>query len=111
MAIPAGLQLRSMGAQTQQLGTQARAMPALQQLALTHAGGEHVGLLSAGAAASNMDRLSGIISNLKDQATDFYNRIADAGALEYVKGQLKQRLEQQRVEKHMSELRSKATVK
>ena len=32
MAIPAGLQLRSMGAQMQQLGTQARAMPALQQL-------------------------------------------------------------------------------
>ena len=32
MALPAGLQLRGMGAQMQALGTQARAMPALQQL-------------------------------------------------------------------------------
>ncbi|TXI34776.1 MAG: hypothetical protein E6Q69_03245 [Aquipseudomonas alcaligenes] len=51
---------------------------------------KEIGNLSAGAAAANMDRLSGIISNLKDQATDFYNRIANAGALEYVKDQLKQ---------------------
>lgn len=51
---------------------------------------KEIGRLSAGAAESNMDRLSGIISNLKDQATDFYNRIANAGALEYVKGQLKE---------------------
>ncbi len=51
---------------------------------------KEIGNLSAGAAEANMDRLSGIISNLKDQATDFYNRIANAGALEYVKDQLKQ---------------------
>ncbi|MDD0843366.1 tape measure protein [Pseudomonas sp. Gutcm_11s] len=49
---------------------------------------KEIGRLSAGAAESNMDRLSGIISTLKDQVTDFYNRIANAGALEYVKGQL-----------------------
>lgn len=51
---------------------------------------KEIGRLSAGAAESNMDRLSGIISNLKDQVTDFYDRISKAGALEYVKGELKQ---------------------
>ena len=39
------------------------------------------------------------------------SRPLKAPAFDEVKGQLKQRLEQQRVEKHMSELRSKATVK
>lgn len=51
---------------------------------------KEIGKSSTGAAEAGMSRLSGIISNLKDQATDFYNRIANAGALEYVKGQLKQ---------------------
>ena len=39
------------------------------------------------------------------------SRPLKAPAFDEVKGQLKQRLEQQRVEKHMAELRSKATVK
>lgn len=43
---------------------------------------------SAGAAAANMSRLSGLISNLQDTATNFLNRIAKSGALEYVKGRL-----------------------
>ncbi|MDG9925432.1 MULTISPECIES: tape measure protein [unclassified Pseudomonas] len=51
---------------------------------------KEIGRLSEGAAESNMGRLSGIISNLKDQVTDFYDRISKAGALEYVKGELKQ---------------------
>ena len=49
-----------------------------------------IGKSSNGAAEAGMSRLSGIISNLKDQATDFYNRIADAGALDFVKGKLKE---------------------
>ena len=51
---------------------------------------KEIGNLSAGSAEANMGRLSGIISNLKDQVTDFYDRISKAGALEYVKGELKQ---------------------
>lgn len=43
---------------------------------------------SAGAAAANMSRLSGLISNLQDTATNFLNRIAKSGALDYVKGRL-----------------------
>ncbi|WP_160286545.1 tape measure protein [Pseudomonas knackmussii] len=43
---------------------------------------------SAGAAAANMSRLSGLISNLEDTATNFLNRIAKSGALDYVKGRL-----------------------
>lgn len=51
---------------------------------------KEIGRLSEGAAESNMDRLAGIVSNLKDQVTDFYDRISKAGALDYVKDQLKQ---------------------
>ncbi|WP_313128183.1 tape measure protein [Stutzerimonas nitrititolerans] len=47
-----------------------------------------IGKSADGAATANMRRLSGIMSNLADTATDFYNRIANAGALEYVKGRL-----------------------
>ncbi|WP_312388383.1 tape measure protein [Stutzerimonas nitrititolerans] len=47
-----------------------------------------IGKSADGAAAANMGRLSGIMSNLADTATDFYNRIANAGALEHVKGRL-----------------------
>lgn len=47
-----------------------------------------IGKSADGAAAANMSRLTGIMSNLGDVATDFYNRIANAGALDYVKGRL-----------------------
>lgn len=47
-----------------------------------------MGKSADGAAAENMSRLSGLMSNLADTATDFYNRIANAGALDYVKGRL-----------------------
>lgn len=43
---------------------------------------------SAGAAAANMSRLTGLVSNLEDTAANFLNRIAKSGALEYVKGRL-----------------------
>ncbi|WP_371369955.1 tape measure protein [Pseudomonas sp. QL9] len=45
---------------------------------------------SAGAAAANMSRLSGLISNLQDTATNFLNRIAKSGALDFVKGKLEE---------------------
>lgn len=51
---------------------------------------KEIGKSSTGAAEAGMSRLSGIVSNLKDQFTDFLNRIANAGALEYVKNQLTQ---------------------
>ncbi|SDH49569.1 tape measure protein [Pseudomonas panipatensis] len=47
-----------------------------------------MGRSSAGAAAANMSRLTGLVSNLQDTATNFLNRIAKAGALDYVKGRL-----------------------
>ncbi|WP_325437558.1 tape measure protein [Pseudomonas nitroreducens] len=49
---------------------------------------EEMGRSSAGAAEANMRRLSGLISNLQDTATNFLNRIAKAGALEHVKQRL-----------------------
>ncbi|XEG73335.1 tape measure protein [Pseudomonas sp. abacavir_1] len=49
---------------------------------------EEMGRSSAGAAAANMSRLTGLVSNLQDTATNFLNRIAKAGALDYVKGRL-----------------------
>ena len=39
-----------------------------------------MGRSSAGAAAANMSRLTGLVSNLQDTATNFLNRIAKAGA-------------------------------
>ena len=47
-----------------------------------------IGQGSAGAAAANMSRLSGIVSNLRDTFSDFLDRIASSGALDYVKAQL-----------------------
>lgn len=41
-----------------------------------------------GAASQQMKTLSGLVSNLKDQATEFLNRIANAGVLDYFKAQL-----------------------
>lgn len=49
---------------------------------------EEMGRSSAGAAEANMRRLSGLISNLQDTATNFLNRIAKAGALDHVKQRL-----------------------
>lgn len=50
---------------------------------------DQMGSSSAGAAEANMSRLSGLVSNLQDTATSFLDRIAKAGALDYVKGRLK----------------------
>lgn len=47
-----------------------------------------LGKSADGAAAAGMSRLSGLLSNLGDTATNFYTRIANAGALDYVKGKL-----------------------
>lgn len=49
---------------------------------------EEMGRSSAGAAEANMRRLTGLVSNLQDTATNFLNRIAKAGALDHVKGRL-----------------------
>lgn len=53
---------------------------------------KEIGASAEGAAAENMGRLSGLMSNLADTATDFYNRIAQAGALDYVKGRFQELL-------------------
>lgn len=47
-----------------------------------------IGKAAEGAAAANMSRLTGIVSNLRDVAADFLDRIAKSGALDYVKQQL-----------------------
>ena len=47
-----------------------------------------IGKSANGAAAANMGRLSGIVSNLKDQLQLFLNEIAESGALDYAKQQL-----------------------
>ncbi|MCM2317877.1 MAG: tape measure protein [Pseudomonas sp.] len=47
-----------------------------------------LGKSADGAAAEGMSRLSGLMSQLSDTAGDFYKRIANAGALDYVKGKL-----------------------
>lgn len=47
-----------------------------------------IGKASEGSAAANMSRLTGIVSNLRDVAADFLDRIAKSGALDYVKQQL-----------------------
>ncbi|GAB3469361.1 tape measure protein [Azotobacter salinestris] len=52
-----------------------------------------LGKTAEGAAEAGMSRLSGQLSQLGDVAQDFYNRIAKAGALDYVKGKLKELLE------------------
>ncbi|NHN78454.1 tape measure protein [Azotobacter chroococcum] len=47
-----------------------------------------LGKSAEGQALSAMSRLSGQLSQLKNAAQDFYDRIAKAGALDYVKGKL-----------------------
>jgi tape measure domain-containing protein len=47
-----------------------------------------LGKSAEGQALSAMSRLSGQLSQLKNAAQDFYDRIAQAGALDYVKGKL-----------------------
>jgi len=49
---------------------------------------KEIGSAAEGSAAANMTRLTGIVSNLKDVASDFLDRIARSGAMEYVKEQL-----------------------
>jgi len=47
-----------------------------------------IGKSAEGAAAANMGRLSGLVSNLKDQFQLFLNEVAESGALDYAKQQL-----------------------
>ena len=47
-----------------------------------------IGKSAEGAAAANMGRLTGLVSNLKDQWQLFLNQVADSGALDYAKSQL-----------------------
>lgn len=49
---------------------------------------QEIGSSSAGAAADNMSLLSGLMSNMADRWELFKKSIADAGWLDYVKGQL-----------------------
>ncbi|MGM8936438.1 tape measure protein [Pseudomonas neustonica] len=49
---------------------------------------KEIGAAADGSAAANMTRLTGIVSNLRDVAADFLDRIARSGAMEYVKQQL-----------------------
>ena len=49
---------------------------------------KEIGAAADGSAAANMTRLTGIVSNLRDVAGDFLDRIAKNGALDYVKRQL-----------------------
>lgn len=48
-----------------------------------------IGNSAEGAAAKNMSLLAGYVSNLKDRWTAFVNEIAQSGALDYAKEQLK----------------------
>lgn len=49
---------------------------------------EQIAKDAKGAAADNMGTLSGLISNAKDNLTQFYNQIAESGALDWLKEQL-----------------------
>ena len=49
---------------------------------------QEMGKASEGAASASMGRLSGLVSNLKDQWDQFLNLIAQSGALDYAKEQL-----------------------
>ena len=49
---------------------------------------ETMGEQNAGAAARNMETLSGLMSNLKDSWEGFLNTIANSGAMDTVRGQL-----------------------
>ena len=50
---------------------------------------DEIGKSSAGAAAENMSLLSGYVSNLKDNWQNFLDEVAQSGALQYAKDQLK----------------------
>lgn len=50
---------------------------------------DEMGRSAEGAAADNMGTLTGLVSNLSDTWSDFLNRIAKSGALDYAKEQLK----------------------
>jgi tape measure domain-containing protein len=50
---------------------------------------DEIGKSSAGAAAENMSLLSGYVSNLKDSWQNFLDEVAQSGALDYAKDQLK----------------------
>lgn len=63
-----------------------------------------IGKASDGAAAQSMGRLSGLVSNLKDQWAQFFNLIAESGALDYAKGQLQLLLDK------IKELKSNGTL-
>ncbi len=49
---------------------------------------DEIGRGASGAAAANMSTLSGLTSQLSDSWQSFLSRIADSGALDYVKGRL-----------------------
>lgn len=49
---------------------------------------KEIGSSAQGAAADNMGTLTGLVSNLSDTWTDFLDRIAKSGALDYAKQQL-----------------------
>ncbi|PTU76834.1 tape measure domain-containing protein [Pseudomonas indoloxydans] len=49
---------------------------------------KEIGASAEGAAAEGMGTLTGLVSNLRDTWTDFLDRIAKSGALEYAKQQL-----------------------
>ncbi|ERS12529.1 hypothetical protein Q673_02625 [Marinobacter sp. EN3] len=65
---------------------------------------QEIGKASEGAAADSMGRLSGLVSNLRDQWDQFLNRVAEAGALEYAKQQLQSLLDT------ITELRQNGTL-
>ena len=50
---------------------------------------DEIGKSSAGAAAENMSLLSSYVSNLKDNWQNFLDEVAQSGALQYAKDQLK----------------------
>ncbi|WP_263080682.1 tape measure protein [Endozoicomonas sp. Mp262] len=50
---------------------------------------DEIGKSASGAAAENMSLLSGYVSNLKDSWQNFLDEIAQSGALDYAKAQLK----------------------
>ncbi len=55
---------------------------------------DEIGKSAAGSAADNMSLLSGYVSNLKDSWQNFLDEVAQSGALDYAKAQLKAMAEQ-----------------
>lgn len=51
---------------------------------------DEMGRASNGSAAAQMALLSGQVSNLKDNLTNFYDLVAQSGALDWLKGQISQ---------------------